>query len=210
MMICAIILAAGESRRMGEQKMLMKWGQGTVLGHVISVFIEAGLRDILVVSGSDREKIEELVAELAKLYPVRCVYNAGYKSGGMLSTIQRGLQDVAAKGAGAALIGLGDQPQVEERSVRMIREEYEREAHPLIVPSHAMRRGHPWLVGREYWNEILELRPPQTPRDFLNRHAEAIRYVDVGNDSILADLDTPADYKNSNPGWSSHNPSGSG
>lgn len=198
-MICAIILAAGESRRMGEQKLLMKWGQGTVMGRVISVFFEAGLQDILVISGSDREKIEELTEGLGRLYPVRCVFNAGYKSGGMLSTIQTGLQEAAAIGAEAAMIGLGDQPQVEERSVRMIREEYERDSHPLIVPSHAMRRGHPWLVGREYWDEILELGSTQTPRDFLNRHKETIRYVDIGNDSIFADLDTPADYKKSHP-----------
>jgi molybdenum cofactor cytidylyltransferase len=62
-----------------------------------------------------------------------------------------------------------------------------------------MRRGHPWLVARSLWNELLELQPPQSPRDFLNRHAGEILYVEVDNPSILADLDTPDDYRNAHP-----------
>jgi len=198
-MISAIILAAGESRRMGEPKMLMKWGRGTVLGHVISVFATAGVGDILVITGSDREKIEALVAEQAHNHPVRCAFNRDYKSGGMLSSIQCGLHDLADKETGAGLIGLGDQPQVEARSVELIRDMYERTSHPLVLPSHQMRRGHPWLVRRELWGEILDLKPPQTPRDFLERHAADIHYVEMGNPSIFADLDTPADYLKARP-----------
>jgi molybdenum cofactor cytidylyltransferase len=62
-----------------------------------------------------------------------------------------------------------------------------------------MRRGHPWLVARALWNEILALRPPESPRDFLNRHAADINYVEVETSSILADLDTPEDYQKTHP-----------
>jgi molybdenum cofactor cytidylyltransferase len=58
-----------------------------------------------------------------------------------------------------------------------------------------MRRGHPWLVARPLWNEILELKPPESPRNFLNRHAAEIQYVEVNTSSILDDLDTPEDYQ---------------
>lgn len=199
-MIAAIIPAAGESQRMGEPKMLMKWRDGTVLGHVISVFARAGMEDILVITGSNRENIERLVGDLASLYPVRYAYNPAYKSGGMLSSIQRGLQDLEEKNVGAAMIGLGDQPQVEEGSVRLILEEYRRTKYPLIVPSYQMHRGHPWLVGRVYWEEVLLMRAPQTLRDFLKQHTESIHHVDAGTASILADLDTPADYSKSHSG----------
>jgi molybdenum cofactor cytidylyltransferase len=198
-MIPAIIPAAGESQRMGEPKLLMKWMDGTVLGHVVSVFARAGVEDILVITGSNREKIEQLVEDLANRYPVRCVYNSSYNSGEMLSSVQRGLEDLVEKNIGAAMIGLGDQPQVEGGSVKVILDEYRRTHYSLIVPSYQMRRGHPWLVGRIHWDEILLLKAPQTLRDFLSRHAETIHYVKTENASVLADLDTPADYSKSHP-----------
>jgi len=194
-MIAAIILAAGESRRMGRPKMLLPWGNESVLGHVISVFAKAEVEDILVITGSERRRIEKLMAPLAGKYPVRCVFNPEYGTGEMLSSIQYGLHDLTEKNVGAAMIGLGDQPQVEDRTVRSIRETFEQTGHPLIVPSHNRRRGHPWLVGNAYWEELLQIQPPQTPRDFLHRHAGEIHYLNVGNESIFADLDTPEDYQ---------------
>jgi len=97
----------------------------------------------------------------------------------------------------ATLIGLGDQPQIQERSVRLICEEYQDNMSSLIVPSFQMRRGHPWLAARPLWSEILALRPPESTRDLLNRHADEIRYVSVDTPSVLADLDTPEDYQSS-------------
>jgi molybdenum cofactor cytidylyltransferase len=93
------------------------------------------------------------------------------------------------------MIGLGDQPQIQEGSVRQIRDIYLQTKSPLVVPSFQMRRGHPWLVARSLWSELLEMRSSQTPRDFLNAHAADIQYVDVDTPSILADLDTPEDYR---------------
>ena len=57
-----------------------------------------------------------------------------------------------------------------------------------------MHRGHPWLVHRNLWPELLDLKPNQSARDFLQRHADEIRYVPVSSDTVLADMDTPQDY----------------
>jgi molybdenum cofactor cytidylyltransferase len=62
-----------------------------------------------------------------------------------------------------------------------------------------MRRGHPWLVGSELWGELLSMTAPETPRDFLNRHALEIQYVEIDSDSIIKDIDTPEEYLNSRP-----------
>jgi len=97
------------------------------------------------------------------------------------------------------LIGLGDQPQVQERSVRSVLDEYRKSGAALVVPSFQMRRGHPWLVARPHWDEILRMRSPASLRDFLNRHADEIHYVELDNQSILQDLDTPEDYLKSRP-----------
>jgi len=201
-MISAIILAAGQSKRMGQPKMLLPWGKLTVIEHVITTFLSAGIEDILVVTGGAREQVEQAIDK----YPVRKIHNDDYAAGEMLSSLQRGLATLTPPppsreemGAAATLIGLGDQPQVEEGNVRLICEAYRASKSTLIVPSYQMKRGHPWLVARPLWNEILNLKPPESPRDFLNRHADEIQYVDVDTRSILTDLDTPEDYQKLRP-----------
>lgn len=187
-MITAIILAAGESKRMGEQKMLMPWGKSTVLQTVISTFQASGIKDILVVTGGARQQIEGLIGKT-----VQTVFNEDYKNGEMLSSIQLGLS-AKMREASAALICLGDQPQVEERSVRSICNAFLETKSQIVVPSYQMQRGHPWLVARPLWDELLAMKSPKTPRDFLKKHARTIHYVLVNTPSVIADLDTPEDY----------------
>lgn len=193
-MIAAIILAAGQSKRMGRPKMLLPWGPSTVIEHVITVFLQTGIEDIVVVTGGAREQVEKVL----RSYPVHKIHNSKYEEGEMLSSLQLGLR-VLPNRVQAALIGLGDQPQVQERSVRLVWEAYQETKSRLVVPSFQMRRGHPWLAARPLWDEILALQPPQSARDFLNRHAPEIHYVEVDTASILADLDTPEDYQKNRP-----------
>ena len=109
MNISAIILAAGKSVRMGQQKMLMPWGNTTVLGKVIDTLQAAGIEDIVLVTNSK-------IAPQVTIYKLRVTFNDG---GEMLTSIQLGLQ-AQKPSAEATLICLGDQPQVEERSVRNV------------------------------------------------------------------------------------------
>ncbi|MBI1792924.1 MAG: nucleotidyltransferase family protein [Chloroflexi bacterium] len=192
-MISAIILAAGESKRMGQPKMLMPWGKSTVIQTVISVFQAAGVDDVLVVTGGARKQVEALIGR-----SVQTIFNEKFAQGEMLSSVQAGL---AAKKheASAALICLGDQPQVQVRTVQRILQEYKENRTPIIVPSYQMHRGHPWLVAREMWDEMLKMRPPETPREFLARHAKIIRYIEFDSPAILQDIDTPEDYLQSKP-----------
>ena len=192
-MITALILAAGQSKRMGQPKMLLPWGETTVLEKVIATFKAADVDEILIITGGDRERVEAVVGDSA-----RTVFNPDYAEGEMLSSVQVGLAGLKPH-AEAVLIGLGDQPQVRERSVRAVMDEYLKSGASLVVPSFQMRRGHPWLVARPHWDEILRMRSPASLRDFLNRHAEEIHYVELNHNSILQDLDTPEDYLKSRP-----------
>jgi molybdenum cofactor cytidylyltransferase len=191
---------------MGQPKMLLPWGNVSVLEHVISVFAVAGIQDILVITGAVHEQIEQAAATYQQRYPVRLVYNQNHLYGEMLSSLQCGLLALLATPlrhaeteSAAALVGLGDQPQVQEISVNLICETFMQTESNLVVPSFQMRRGHPWLVARPLWDDLLELHPPKSPRDFLNRHTDEIHYVNVDTPSILADLDTPEDYYSSHP-----------
>jgi molybdenum cofactor cytidylyltransferase len=178
---------------MGQPKMLLPWGQTTVLEKVIATFKAAGVEDILVVTGGDRERVEALVGDFAEF-----IFNPKYAEGEMLSSVQVGLAGLKP-GVEAVLIGLGDQPQVQESSVRSVLEAFHTSSASLVVPSFQMRRGHPWLVARPYWDEILHMRSPASLRDFLNHYADEIYYVELGNASILQDLDTPEDYLKTRP-----------
>ncbi len=193
-MISAIILAAGESKRMGEPKMLLPWGKISVLGQVLSTFQQAGIGDITVITGSSHEQVEQIVNQ----YKVRSIFNNQFASGEMLSSLQLGLEAQSSQ-AQATLIGLGDQPQVQAGTVRLICETFRERKSKLIVPSFQRRRGHPWLVERSLWNELLTIKSPRSPRDFLNEYADEIEYVEVNTSTILADLDTPEDYEASHP-----------
>lgn len=192
-MIAALILAAGQSRRMGQPKMSLPWGETTVLEKVIATFKAADVNDILVVTGGDRERVEALVRDSA-----RTIFNPDYAEAEMLSSVQVGLAEMKPD-TEATLIGLGDQPQVQERSVRAVLDGFRKSGASLIVPSYRMRRGHPWLVTRPHWDEILRMRSPASLRKFLNQHADEIHYVEIGNSSILQDLDTPEDYLKNKP-----------
>jgi molybdenum cofactor cytidylyltransferase len=195
-MISAIILAAGESKRMGQPKMLLPWGSTTVLGQVISTYRAAGVGQVLVVTGGARQQVEAIAHRAG----ASSVFNESYANGEMLASLQLGLRSLLGlEEVDAALIGLGDQPQVQAGCVRQICDVFQSQAARLIVPSYQRRRGHPWLVTRSLWSELLELQSPRSPRDFLNGHAAEILYVDVDTPSILADLDTPQDYRNARP-----------
>ena len=160
-----------------------------MLGHVIEVLKAAGVGDVLVVVGGDREAVEAIAAA----GEARTAFNPGYAGDEMLGSLQLGLRAMSAH-TEAALITLGDQPYIREETVRSILDEYHESSAALIVPSYHMRRGHPWLIARQLWQSVLGLSSSQTPRDFLNQQSNAIHYLKVDTPTILQDLDTPADY----------------
>jgi molybdenum cofactor cytidylyltransferase len=188
-MIAAVILAAGQSKRMGQPKMMLPWHGTTVLGRVIDVFKAAEIEEVVVVTGGNRAGSEQI----ARSAGARTVFNEDYTNQEMLSSLQVGLRAMKSS-TEAALIALGDQPQIREDTIRVIVERYEHTRAPLVVPSYQMRRGHPWLVSTAMWESIFGMRSPATPRDFLRQNAQAIDYVELDTSSILEDLDTPEDY----------------
>jgi molybdenum cofactor cytidylyltransferase len=177
---------------MGVPKLALPWGDTTVLGQVVSIFAAAGIEDILVVTGGSRQLVEGLVIQLTKKYPIRLIHNPDHERGEMLSSIKVALASLNP-GTKAALIGLGDQPQIREETVRNICAAFLQTDSPLVFPSYQGRRGHPWLAARGLWPEILALPQSTTPRQFISAHAAQIEYV-AADESTLKDLDTPEEY----------------
>ncbi len=184
-----MVLAAGQSRRMGQPKMALPWGDTTVIRRVVDVLLEGGAKPVVVVSGAAEKALVDALTNA----PVSIVRNENYDQGDMLGSLQCGLRQIQPE-VSAVLVALGDQPQVEPAVVALLIDAYQRQAQELIVPSYKMRKGHPWLLGRSYWAEIRGMGKDESLRDFLGRHASEIVYVNVTTSSILKDLDTPEDY----------------
>lgn len=193
-MIEAVVLAAGLSTRMGRPKMVLPWGKITVIEKVITTLISAGVQRITVVTGG----AEEDVTKAIQPYAVRRVFNPEYRNGEMLGSIRVGLQSLSEE-IQAAMFVLGDQPQIEEEVIRQLLGTFYQTDAALIIPSYQMRRGHPWIVRRRLWTEILALPPSATMRDFFKRWDKEIFYVNVMTASILMDIDTPEEYERQKP-----------
>lgn len=188
--VCAIVLAAGSSTRMGRQKLLLPWGEGeTVIEHVIKTTRAGGINSILLITGADADA----VSYYGRLHGAPPHHNPDHAAGEMLSSLQVGLRVAQARRADAALIVLGDQPSMRSNTIRNILDAYADGRGTIIAPSHNMRRGHPILIDRVYWQELLDLPVGGAPRDVINRHAEQIGYVET-DDSVLRDIDTPEAY----------------
>jgi len=186
--IGAVILAAGQARRMGRNKMLLPYGTSTVLETIVTeVAACPAVTDLVVVTGHEPDRITALLAS----YPVRCVYNSAYARAEMLVSLQVGLRALAAE-VQAALVVPGDHPRLRRDTIQCVIAAYQPGA--LVIPSYHMKRGHPILIDRVWWEELRALPETASMRDFIRIHEDRIRYVVVDTDSVLKDVDTPEEY----------------
>ena len=185
-----IILAAGQSKRMGRSKIILPWGNTTVIGSIISSFQRAGIQQLIIVTGGYREQVE---AEVHK-FGVETVFNPDFSNGEMIRSLQMGLLKLN-RDCDGTFIALGDQPELDEVDLMGMMAKGDHLPEKLIIPSYSMRRGHPWLVPAIYFNEINNLSAPDTLKTFIQHHEGEIEYYLVKKAAILTDLDTPEDYQ---------------
>jgi len=186
----AIVLAAGMSKRMGQPKVLLPWANGKpILEHILNQLILARVDHITVVTGNRAGEVLQIAAKMG----IETVFNPDFAAGEMLSSVKTGLRALPPHLA-AAMIVLGDQPRIQPRVVAQVLTTYAEGANDIVAPSYQRRRGHPILIDRRYWNEILALPSDGSPRDVINAHADRIAYVNVDTDSVLSDVDTPQEY----------------
>ena len=188
-MIWAVVLAAGESRRMGTQKLLLPFGDTTVVGAVVRTALASAAGRTLVVLGADREAVRREIGSLG----VEFAINGDYPLG-MLTSVQAGFRALPA-GAKAALIMLADQPFLASSVIDKVIAGSEACHRGIVIPAFQGRRGHPVLIDLKYRDEVLAIAPADGLRRLMLAHPDDILEVDVADPNILRDLDTPEDYK---------------
>lgn len=192
--VTAIILAAGESRRMGKAKLLLPWGETTVLGQTLHQLQASQVEHLLLVSGHRAAEVEAIAANAG----ARVVHNEAYAEGEMLSSLQVGLRHLE-DGIEAVLVVLADQPLIEPAIVDRLLKAYEARQGTLIAPSYQGKRGNPVLIDRRYFAELLALPWGQAPRTLLRRHPAELHLVAVDSPTVLLDLDRPEEYERHRP-----------
>ena len=188
-MISAIILAAGESKRMGEPKQLMPFGQSTILEKAIDNLLSSAVNEIIVVLGYKAEEVLKTIATK----PVKIAINPDYKQG-MSTSIIAGLSLIARQ-AQAVMLALGDQPLVDSQTINQLIEEFYNHDKGIVVPTYHGKRGHPVIFAIKYKQKLLELTGDIGGREVIKDHPDDILEVAVDSESVISDIDTINDYR---------------
>lgn len=186
----AIILAAGSSRRMGSQKLLLPFGENTIIETVIDNVLNSSIDHVMVVLGPKQESILKVIGKR----PVKFCHNKEHEKG-MLSSIICGIRALPAD-AVSALIFLGDQPGIPPTVTNSVIEAYNEELFGIVIPVHNHRRGHPLLVDMKYRKEVEKLDLEEGLRALRHHFPQDVLEVEVDEPGILVDIDTSEDYKN--------------
>lgn len=187
--IACVVLAAGISSRLGRPKQTLPLEGKPLLQHVLDAAARAGLDDVIVVLG---HAADEVARELRLPPGARTVVNPDFRSG-QSSSLRAGLAAVAPD-AGAVVVLLGDQPRLSPRAIEAVTAAYRAGRGPVIQASYGGRGGHPVLLDRGVWTEVLAVEGDVGARDILARHPEWVRAVEVGG-RPPTDVDTWEDYE---------------
>jgi molybdenum cofactor cytidylyltransferase len=182
-----IILAAGESRRMGFPKPLLQIGEQTFIGHIAETMLAVVPR-IVIVLGAHRGRVHAAIPRDAR---IAIVENPNY-SRGQLSSLKVGLSVLHPNAAGA-LVHLADHPLVQLETFQAVVDSYNRTGTPIVIARHDGRRGHPVIFDRATFAELESAPEEEGARHVVNADASRVIYVDLPDPGINLDLDTPSD-----------------
>jgi molybdenum cofactor cytidylyltransferase len=189
-MIAGLILAAGESSRMGTPKATLSHRGCTFLERIVQTLREGGLTRIVVVLGHRAEDIRRQV----KIEAVQVVINPAYRFG-QTSSLQAGLRSLVADDLDAVLLCLVDHPAVSVETVKRIVATFRECDAPVVIPTYHGRRGHPVLIGRQLFEELLGLTSDAGADSVVRRYRPATQFVEVEDEGIVIDVDDPEGYR---------------
>jgi len=198
---CGVILAAGESTRMGRDKALLPWppsaaGSATT---TTETFLSAAIRlffshvdVVLVVAG----KNEAALAPVVYANGAALAVNPD-PARGQFSSVRLGLQEVLNRGRDAAMVTLVDRPPVQMKTIETLQSAFEQAITKrkwAVIPEYQGKHGHPILLGREMMEAFLKAPETSNAREVEHAHQSEIEYVPVDDPLVAANVDTPEQY----------------
>ena len=193
-MLPGVILAAGDSTRMGSPKALLLTRDGKpFVAAIAETFAAAGITEIVVVTGRDHERITAALAHERLPAPPEVVRNLD-PSRGQLSSLLLGIDSLPAA-APAAVVTLVDVPLMTAETVRLVISEWRRTGAPIVRPAIGERHGHPVVFDRRLFQELRQAPLDVGAKAVFRAHSAEIVNVPVTDTGCLVDVDTPADYE---------------
>lgn len=189
--IAAMVLAAGQSKRMGQDnKLLLPYRDETVLSHVLGQVKQAGIDKIYAVTGYQSDEVAQEISR----HDVTIFHNDLYAEG-MSTSVKLGIRSLP-QDVDAVLVILGDMPNISADILKHIMAAYDPEqGKTIIIPKHNGKRGNPILWDREFFSEFERLEGDMGAKVLLSEYPEYIYEVDVGSDAVFLDIDTYEAYE---------------
>lgn len=188
-MISGILLAAGDSKRMGEPKALLPYEGITFVDSILNKFCEIGCEPIISILGASAE----LICEKTKVRKFQCFRNPNPEEG-QLSSLQIAIGHLPEDSDGF-IMALVDHPMVKLATYRKIYDMAKTNPDNIIIPEFYGQKGHPVYFGRPFFDSILHLPLSDGARVVIHENPADVMYLKVDDEGILKDIDTPKDYQ---------------
>jgi molybdenum cofactor cytidylyltransferase len=185
-----MVLAAGESSRMGADKASLGYCCSTFLETILKTLGAAGLERVAVVLGHHAEEIQRALS----LGAAEVVINHDYCRG-QTSSLQAGLKALKSPELEAVVVCLVDHPAVRAQTLRRLVDSFRQSRAPVVIPTYQGRRGHPVVMARELFEELDSLGPDAGANTVVRKHQAATQLVEVNDPGILLDVDDPESYR---------------
>ena len=192
--IAGVLLAAGESKRLGQPKQLLRWHGRALIEHAAQAALDAGLDPVVVVIGSRADEIRAALRSTA----VILVENPRWLEG-MSTSLQAGLSALPA-GAVAAILLLVDQPRVSANHLQALVAAYHTSGRPIIVSAFKGRRASPTLFDRSLFDQLMQISGDAGGRSVIQANPDLVEMIEVENELALMDIDTLEDWQRINSG----------
>ena len=187
----AILLAAGESSRMGQLKALLPWRNTTLLEHQLRSLLDGGVQLVVVVVGHDADRLKPIIEAVEG---ASWTLNNDYLQG-KTTSLKAGVAALAGQPISDVLLLNVDQPRNAD-TVRRLLERHQASSFRITIPTHGGKGGHPILIAAELFPELAEIEEEsQGLKAVVRRHAEATERYELDDPSVLLDLNTPEQYQ---------------
>ena len=191
--ISAIILAAGESKRMGQSKLLLKWREASIFEQTLDNYLASAVNEVNVVLGHQAAEMEKLIGDRSVTIAINPAYTKG-----MSTSIITGINMMSPRTQGI-MLALADQPSVTSQTIDKLIQVFRTQKKGIVLPVYHGQRGNPVIFDIKYRDELLALKGDIGGREIVHRHYDDVQEVPVDNRGILIDIDTPEDYKRQKP-----------
>ena len=189
-MISAILLAAGQSKRMdGENKLLKKYKKKHLINHILNTLTKSKISKIIVVLGFQRSKVRKVLLKNKK---IKCIYNKKYKSG-MASSIKAGLKKISQKNTGFLIIH-ADMPLVSTGIINLFCLGLNKSNKEIFVPINKKKIGNPIGFKRSMIKFLNKIKGDKGAKKIIRRNKHKLYFIKINSKSIFGDFNTQRDF----------------